>query len=250
MSSPPPAVLQPGPKPSRVPSGRSKHTRRPWGSPSLLEGFVGARCGVGGLSVSNARGLATPGLWRAAPVCRPQLLWGQCSGLAGPRSSGELTPANAVSSPRCFCRFDLSDKDSFFDSKTRSTIVSIFRLRESRESLAGQRGGPRERERDGVSFQKNSPGGRGSNCLAEIIRIIKWRGLLGAQGTSQPRGGGGEDQQERGEGASRIPDPSVSLVFAPVPRTAFLPAGPWPPPLGESQLLTVTQPQAQRWPSP
>ena len=34
-------------------------------------------------------------------------------------------------SPQYFNRFDLSDKDSFFDSKTRSTIVSITHSWES-----------------------------------------------------------------------------------------------------------------------
>lgn len=42
-------------------------------------------------------------------------------------------------SSRYFNRFDLSDKDSFFDSKTRSTIVSVV------EGFARhQQGGPGE----------------------------------------------------------------------------------------------------------
>lgn len=61
---------------------------------------------------------------------------------------------NCVSlSSRYFNRFDLSDKDSFFDSKTRSTIVSM--ARGNRESLAHQQAGPGEK-RMIISFQQNS----------------------------------------------------------------------------------------------
>lgn len=43
-----------------------------------------------------------------------------------PRALGTERADSIVSfSSRYFNRFDLSDKDSFFDSKTRSTIVSI-----------------------------------------------------------------------------------------------------------------------------